>query len=123
MRITLLAYFMLEVLRYFLSHCFVEYLCMFVVAAAVSVFVNDQHPVRRYADIAYQEKLRIALNKMQTALEGKVINLQIENSRQKAVLEHRTNVVKRERSKSDLGEYSQSVRCGEKSASLGGHSI
>ena len=111
---------MLEVLRYFLSRSFVEYLCMFVVAAAVSVFVNDQHPVRAYLEIAYQEKLRKALNKMQTALEGKVINLQIENSRQKAVLQHRTNVMKRERSKSDLGQYSKPDRC---VASLCGHSI
>ena len=117
------AYFMLEVLRYFLSHCFVEYLCMFVVAGTISVFVNDQHPVRRYADIAYQEKLRIALNKMQTTMDGKVIDLLIENSKQKAVLEHRTNVVKRERSKSDLGQYSKSDRCCERSASVGGHSI
>ena len=114
------AYFMLEVLRYFLSHCFVEYLCMFVVAGTISVFVNDQHPVRRYTDIAYQEKLRIALNKMQTTMDGKVLDLQIENSKQKAVLQKRTNVVKRERSKSDLGQYTKPERC---VASLCGHSI
>lgn len=83
---------LLEIISYFLSHSFVEYLCMFILVGAVSVYVNESHPVRMYIETAYQEKLRIATNKMQTAFDGKVLTLQIENCKQKAVLEHRENI-------------------------------
>ena len=83
---------LLEFISYFLSHSFVEHLCMFIIVGAVSVFVNEKHPVRLYIETAYQEKLRVAVDKIQTVFEGKVITLQIENSKQKAILEHRENV-------------------------------
>ena len=83
---------LLELISYFLSHSFVEHLCMFIIVGAVSVFVNEKHPVRTYMETVYQEKLRIAVDKIQTVFEGKIITLQIENSNQKAILEHRENV-------------------------------
>ena len=83
---------LLEIVSYFLTHSFVEHLCMFIIVGAVSVLVNEKHPVRKYMETVYEEKLRTAVDKIQTVFEGKIITLQIENSKQKAILEHRENV-------------------------------